>query len=226
MSVAINAAVALPLAVGHGQRADRRSGYAPARTVDTLGARLTSQTAAGRPSIVVAASGGGTRAAVYTAVALEGIAQIDRARDVVLLSGVSVAAFQPLFRQRTTGDDTAPGAATPLGDKPWEEYVSVVSARTFRTCSKAWASCACGHHLLVRCCKRASRIARSPTSAHVRRAQGTHAHPQLRRQRSPYEDSQLMAGASPVAQHAGCVEVARPYANLAGGRLVFTNLKN
>ena len=42
-----------------------------------------------RPSLIVAASGGGTRAAVYTAVALEGMAQIDRARDVVLLSGVS-----------------------------------------------------------------------------------------------------------------------------------------
>ena len=44
------------------------------------------QAAHGRPSIVVAASGGGTRAAVYTAVALEGMGKIDRAKDVVLLS--------------------------------------------------------------------------------------------------------------------------------------------
>ena len=58
-------------------------------TGDTLATRLLVQAEAQRPSLVVAASGGGTRAAVYTAVALEGMAQIDRARDVVLLSGVS-----------------------------------------------------------------------------------------------------------------------------------------
>jgi len=59
------------------------------REGDGLAKRLQLQANVARPSIVVAASGGGTRAAVYTAVALEGMAQIDRARDVVMLSGVS-----------------------------------------------------------------------------------------------------------------------------------------
>ncbi len=49
-------------------------------TGDTLRQRLLEQAALQRPSLVVAASGGGTRAAVYTAVALEGMAQINRAQ--------------------------------------------------------------------------------------------------------------------------------------------------
>ena len=42
-----------------------------------------------RPALIVAASGGGTRAALYTAHALEGLGRIGRARDIVLISGVS-----------------------------------------------------------------------------------------------------------------------------------------
>ncbi|HEY6126501.1 MAG TPA: hypothetical protein VIV63_17740, partial [Steroidobacteraceae bacterium] len=89
MGVAINSAIPLPLAVQAMVNEQTATPGYSATVVDSLGERLLAQTAEGRPSIVVAASGGGTRAAVYTAVALEGIAQIDRARDVVLLSGVS-----------------------------------------------------------------------------------------------------------------------------------------
>jgi hypothetical protein len=42
-----------------------------------------------RPALVVAASGGGTRAALYTASFLEGLAKRGRARDVLMGSGVS-----------------------------------------------------------------------------------------------------------------------------------------
>lgn len=43
----------------------------------------------GKPLIVVVASGGGTRAAVYTAAVLEGISKLGSAGDIVLGSGVS-----------------------------------------------------------------------------------------------------------------------------------------
>jgi hypothetical protein len=42
-----------------------------------------------RPALIVAASGGGTRAAVYTASAMRGLAQLGLADDIVLMSGVS-----------------------------------------------------------------------------------------------------------------------------------------
>ncbi|HEU4780506.1 MAG TPA: hypothetical protein VFS58_11545, partial [Steroidobacteraceae bacterium] len=231
MGLAINKAVPLPLDVEPMVNQQTVApGYAPARVDDALGARLTSQAAAGRPSIVVAASGGGTRAAVYTAVALEGIAQIDRARDVVLLSGVSgggvsAAVFASRYDRLTT---TRPGTATPSGDKPWEEYVSVVSApyiqdvlegigelRIAGTTSlgallqeslehRAFAK----HPRTFGALEGPTLILNSAVSGH------------------PYEDSQLMAGRIASPRDEDCVEKARPYANLAGGRLIFTNLKN
>jgi hypothetical protein len=51
--------------------------------------RLIRQAREGRPAIIVAASGGGSRAALYTASALEGLARLGIAEDVVLMSGVS-----------------------------------------------------------------------------------------------------------------------------------------
>jgi hypothetical protein len=232
MAVAINAAVPLPLAViAMVNEQTVLPGY-DAPVVDTLGARLTAQTAAGRPSIVVAASGGGTRAAVYTAVALEGIAQIDRARDVVLLSGVSgggvsAAVFASRFEALTT---TRPGVALADGRaNPWEDYVSVVSAPYIQDVLEGMGELRiagntslgallqeslahrafAGHPSTFGSINGPTLILNSAVSGH------------------PYEDSQLMAGriASPRNME-NCVEVARPYANLAGGRLVFTNLKN
>ena len=96
---------------------------------DALAHRLLLQTAEQRPSLIVAASGGGTRAAVYTAVALEGMGLINRARDVVLLSGVSgggvsSAVFASRFatlRHANPRDESIehPG--------PWMKYVATVS---------------------------------------------------------------------------------------------------
>lgn len=54
-----------------------------------LTARLLRQARENRPAIIIAASGGGSRAALYTASALEGLARLGVAEDVVLMSGVS-----------------------------------------------------------------------------------------------------------------------------------------
>ncbi|HTE42140.1 MAG TPA: patatin-like phospholipase family protein, partial [Steroidobacteraceae bacterium] len=54
-----------------------------------LAQALQKQSERQRPAYIVAASGGGTRAAVYTASALRGMAQAGLSEDIVLMSGVS-----------------------------------------------------------------------------------------------------------------------------------------
>ncbi len=65
---------------------ERARGLPPKVALSTLVER---QCAAGRPVIALAASGGGTRAALYADAVLYGLAELDHAGDVVLASGVS-----------------------------------------------------------------------------------------------------------------------------------------
>ncbi|MEO8061931.1 MAG: patatin-like phospholipase family protein [Pseudomonadota bacterium] len=204
------------------------------REGDGLAKRLQLQASAGRPSIVVAASGGGTRAAVYTAVALEGMAQIDRARDVVMLSGVSgggvsAAVFASRF-DALRGSDPRREPQDQSG--PWAQYVSTVSQPYIQDVLEGVGelriagSWSLGSLLQESLERRAfaprmtgidtfgklndpALILNSAISGH------------------PYGDSEVLKGrvAAPPAG-ANCNEQARPYANLAGGRLVFTNLGN
>jgi hypothetical protein len=229
---AASRAVPLPLAVEAMVNVEAiKPGEAQAPVADSLAARLAAQTAAGRPSIVVAASGGGTRAAVYTAVALEGIAQIDRARDVVLLSGVSgggvsAAVFASRYDQLTT---TKPGAAPANSRDPWNEYVSVVSAPYIQDVLEGMGELRIAGTTSLGALLQES-LEHRAFAGHARTF-GELGNPALILNSAisghPYEDSQLMQGrvASP-RDNGNCVEQARPYANLAGGRLIFTNLRN
>ncbi|HLA70519.1 MAG TPA: hypothetical protein VK624_03345 [Steroidobacteraceae bacterium] len=204
------------------------------REGDGLAKRLLAQAGAARPSIVVAASGGGTRAAVYTAVALEGMAQIDRARDVVMLSGVSgggvsAAVFASRFKSLRDSD---PSKEPRDHSGPWAQYVNAVSQPYIQDVLEGIGelriagSWSLGSLLQESLERRAfaprmtgidtfgklgdpALILNSAISGH------------------PYEDSEILKGrvAAPP-DGAGCIEQARPYANLAGGRLVFTNLGN
>ena len=199
---------------------------------DSLAARLLAQSAAQRPSLVVAASGGGTRAAVYTAVALEGMAQIDRARDVVLLSGVSgggvaAAVFASRFdalRGANPRDETvsSPG--------PWMKYVAAVSqpyiqdvlegAGELRISGSASLGVLLQESLQRRAF--AQEMTAIDTFAEL-------ASPALILNTAisghPYTDSELLEGRV-AAPGQSCESQSRPYANLAGGRLIFTNLDN
>jgi hypothetical protein len=86
-----------------------RLGAAP-RNVDLLS--LLRADRVGEPAIVVAASGGGTRAAIYTAVALQGLHGIGADRNIILVSGVSggAAAAAYFYAHR---DALVDGVATP-----------------------------------------------------------------------------------------------------------------
>jgi len=200
-------------------------------TGDTLRQRLLAQSAAQRPSLIVAASGGGTRAAVYTAVALEGVAQIDRARDVVLLSGVSgggvsAAVFASRFdtlRASNPRDESSES-------DPWRDYVATVSQPFIQDVLEGTGelriagSSSLGVLLQESLERRAFAPAKTRIDTFAKLAT-----PALILNTAisghPYDDSEMLEGRV-AAPGQSCVSQSRPYANLAGGRLIFTNLDN
>ena len=198
---------------------------------DNLRKRLLDQSAAQRPSLIVAASGGGTRAAVYTAVALEGMGQIGRARDVVLLSGVSgggvsAAAFASRFDALSTSnprDETT-------GHQPWHDYVETMGKPFIQDVLEGAGELriAGSSSLGVLLEESLERRVFSPGTTKVDTFAKL-ATPGLILNTAisghPYDDSDLLEGRV-AAPGQSCVSQSRPYANLAGGRLIFTNLDN
>jgi hypothetical protein len=83
--------------------------------------KARSNTAGADPLFIVAASGGGTRAAVYTAAILEAIARQGKAENIVLGSGVSGggAALAYFAGHRQSLIQNAPGA--------WDRYFKVMT---------------------------------------------------------------------------------------------------
>jgi len=202
------------------------------QTGDALASRLLAQAAAQRPSLVVAASGGGTRAAVYTAVALEGMAQIDRARDVVLLSGVSgggvaAAVFASRFEALRRANPRNESVEKP---GPWMKYVATVSQPFIQDVLEGAGelrisgSASLGVLLQESLERRA--FAPEMTGIDTFAELGS---PGLILNTAisghPYYDSELLEGRV-AAPGQSCESQSRPYANLAGGRLIFTNLDN
>jgi Patatin-like phospholipase len=201
-------------------------------TGDTLRQRLLEQAALQRPSLVVAASGGGTRAAVYTAVALEGMAQINRARDVVLLSGVSgggvsAAVFASRFDTLSAANPRNESAQVP---GPWRNFVATVSQPFIQDVLEGAGelriagSSSLGVLLQESLQRRA--FARDMTRIDTFSRLAT---PGLILNTAisghPYDDSEMLEGRV-AAPGQSCISQSQPYANLAGGRLIFTNLDN
>ena len=103
---------------------------APAPKALPLSARLLAKADASRPAIIVAASGGGTRAALYTAHALQGLARLGRAGDVVLISGVSGGGFaSAVFAADASRLQSTSSLEVPFGKTktPWQELRTAVT---------------------------------------------------------------------------------------------------
>ncbi|MBC8025376.1 MAG: patatin-like phospholipase family protein [Steroidobacteraceae bacterium] len=199
---------------------------------DPLANRLVVTPGESRQALVVAASGGGTRAAVYTAVALAGVSELDRTADVVLLSGVSGGgASSAMFASRYK----ALVATKPSLDEknPWFRYVKATVEPYIEDVLEGIGEIrilreeSLGVLLKESFSRRAfdedvnaftfgqlegpSLILNSSISGH------------------PYNDSQILfqrIAAPRNGAKRSCSEESRPYANLAGGRLIFTNLTN
>ena len=93
---------------------------------------MTAQSDHAPPAIVVAASGGGTRAALYTATVMEGLHNLKADANVVLLSGVSgggvAAAYFASHRASLLSDMKLPcGAHDQQPLSPWQCYLDRMS---------------------------------------------------------------------------------------------------
>jgi len=205
---------------------------------DSLGDRLVAQAAESRPSIIVAASGGGTRAAVYTAVALEGMGKMERARDVVLLSGVSGGGVSAaVFASRY--DALTQAKPNPLDAlNPWSAYVSDVGQPFIQDVLEGigevriWGPTSLGALLEESLARRAFN-SRTTNIGTVGELHGTALILNTAISGHPYDDAEILKDriATPTRARrlnadGECVRDVRPYASLAGGRLIFTNLQN
>lgn len=180
------------------------------------------------PAYIVAASGGGTRAALYTATALEGLQRLDVARHIVLLSGVSgggvALAYFYAHRQDLLAQHSFP-------NEPWtrfkkrmaEPFIGDVleGAGEWRVVSRQPLG-----KLLVESFERRlfDRDGRQAAFGDDRMGLILNttitAHPQ--------EDSDLLRGAlaPPANSDGSCNSLHAPYAMVGGGRLIFTNLSD
>jgi hypothetical protein len=180
------------------------------------------------PAYIVAASGGGTRAALYTATALEGLQRLDVARHIVLLSGVSgggvALAYFYAHRQELLAQHSFP-------NEPWtrfkkrmaEPFIGDVleGAGEWRVVSRQPLG-----KLLVESFERrlfdkdGRQAAFGDARAGLILNTTITAHPQ--------EDSDLLrdALAPPADSDGSCDSLHAPYAMVGGGRLIFTNLRD
>jgi hypothetical protein len=176
---------------------------------------------------IVAASGGGTRAALFTATALEGLNKLGVAKDIVLLSGVSGGGVADAYFY--THRDALLAAVGPANtewplfkDRMTEPFIGDVleGAGEWRLLSRAPLG-----QLLVESFQRwlfplrdgQATMGESNQLALILNTTIT-AHPQ--------EDSDLLRGSfvAPEDKAISCNARHMPYALMGGGRLIFTNL--
>jgi hypothetical protein len=179
------------------------------------------------PAYIVAASGGGTRAAVYTATVLEGLRNLEVAPHIVLVSGVSgggvAVAYFYAHRDALLGAGGASDAEWSLFKKRMAEpFIGDVleGAGEWRVVSREPLG-----RLLAESFERRlfgigggqATVGGSDRLALILNTTIT-AHPQ--------EDSDLLRGAfsDGAGAKAPCDARHMPYALMGGGRLIFTNL--
>jgi hypothetical protein len=214
---------------GYGDRHNTVASVVTAQSVprDPQRPDLAELLRAHRRVFIVAASGGGTRAALFTATALEGLNKLGVAKDIVLLSGVSGGGVAEAYFY--THRDALLAAVSPANtewplfkDRMTEPFIGDVleGALEWRLLSRAPLG-----QLLVESFERrlfpaGDRPATMGASNQLALILNTTiaAHPQ--------EDSDLLRGlfAAPVGKAISCNALHMPYALMGGGRLIFTNL--
>ena len=175
-----------------------------------------------RPAIIVAASGGGTRAALYTAHVLEGLHRLKRDRDIVLLSGVSgggvaltfYAAEFPTLSIKGSGEWKA--FRETVSDKFIEDVLE--GATEWRVLGPEPLS-----RLLVDSFDRRMKgPGPKPTFADIASSPALILNTTI--VGHPADDSQVLRRSLDPAAPSDCAELARPFTSLTGGRLIFTDL--
>lgn len=190
-----------------------------------LGAALARQARQRRPAIIVAASGGGTRAALYTATALEGLAKIGRAGDIVLLSGVSgggVSAAYFASHSAELSQDYASEVQT------WKDYKDALKEPFIEDVLdgvdelRIAGSVPLGELL-------AESLQRRLFPGRVQTFQDLTG-PALILNATisghPWRDSEILRDHLAIDPADTCQALQQPFASLAGSRLIFTNLRD
>lgn len=178
------------------------------------------------PALVIAASGGGTRAALYTATALAGLSDLGHDRNIVLLSGVSgggvAAAYFYGHRRELLDPQTRTAAWEQFLQRMQDPFISDVleGATEWRIFTDHPLSV-----LLAESFER--RLFSSLDDATLGRESEVALLLNTTLVGHPRTFSTLLGESFPAPvqiQPHECPRVTRPFGNLAGGRLVFTNL--
>jgi hypothetical protein len=235
---ALNCALLLGLAAflgyyGHGDRTNTvqsviQAGQPAPDTVPAdLPTLLSRQAAHKRPAIVLATSGGGTRAALFTASALQGLAKLGLSQDIVLLSGVSGGGVAAAYFYAHQKDLQRPYATSWREWRDFEYHMTdpfigdvLEGATEWRVVSRMALGV-----LLKESFER--QLFTSGGLQHL----GDAASPALILNTTvtgnPQEDSDLLRGRFLRPKGAQtCDQLHLPYANVSGGRLIFTNLRD
>jgi hypothetical protein len=193
-----------------------------------LAARLPASSENTRPALIVVGSGGGTRAALYTAHVLQGLHKLGADRDIVLLSGVSgggvaLTYFAANFDTLTADRDAALPAWQTFRTKVSSNFIQDVleGAGEWRIfLNTALTS------LLAESFER--RLLGEQTFAGLTAAGAPPLLLNTTVVGHPLEESDLLLRTIqlPHASAPDCAAAAQPYNIMHGGRLVFTNLKN
>lgn len=192
---------------------------APSATRFDLARVLAQRAREQRPVIIVAASGGGTRAALYTASALEGLARLGVADDIVLVSGVSgggvALADYAMHRQQLADGDYDAQVWSDYKERLTQPFIQDVieGAMEWRLIGAAPLSA-----LLVESFeRRIDHDARFGAIGDVGLILNTSI------TGHPAHDSALLSNAVQL-RDADNVENCVPYSYLSGARLAFTNI--
>jgi hypothetical protein len=181
-----------------------------------------------RPVFIVAASGGGTRAALFTATALEGLDNLGVAQDIVLLSGVSgggvAEAYFYTHRDALLADTAHKTAWEDFKRGMTENFIGDVleGAGEWRLLSRQ----PLGQLLIESFERRLFLLDNGQATLGNRSDLGLILNTTI--SGHPQEDSQLLRGVFMPPKDSGvsCDAEHIPYALMGGGRLIFTNLKD
>lgn len=186
------------------------------------------------PAIVVAGSGGGTRAALYTASVLRGLHDLEVDKDIVLVSGVSGGAVAVAYfaghRDGLVAGVAAPcSGVEPATSDPWQCFVERMAQPFIRDVLEGAGEWRIQSEqplgvLLAESLQRRVFADGKPT---IGSGLGVGMILNTTITGHPVEDSPMLDGAlafAPPRAGSNCANAERPVAALGGGRLAFSNL--
>jgi hypothetical protein len=207
----------------------------PAKRNSDLAALLHASPGRKEPAIVIAASGGGTRAALYTATVLQGLHRLKADQDIVLLSGVSgggvaAAYFYSHRKSLLEGEPRRCDALDESKQDPWQCYLDRMSMPFIRDVMQGAGEWRIQSQQSLGILLAESFERRLFADGEKKNGDDSALGLILNTTITghPLADSVMLNGALVQGRDAGgsCQNEQRPLSILAGGRLAFTNIRD